>query len=64
MRTITGAGISVKANNSKRTYTIRREGFKYRTYQMTREEFASTWYWTANDWQHFLKTDEYFRVKK
>ena len=62
MKTITGIEINVKANNSKRTYTIRKQGSKYRTYQMAKEEFDSAYYWTGNDWSNFLKTDEYYRV--
>lgn len=54
MTTITGREINVKSNKSHRTYTIRAEHSKYRTGQMTKQEFNDAGYWTANDWQHFL----------
>ena len=64
MKTITGTQINVKANQSKRTFTIRTEGSKYRTIPMSQEEFESCENNTANDWQHFLSnTDEYYLVK-
>ena len=64
MKTITGREINVKANQSKRTFTIRTEGRKYRTLPMSKEEFEDAEYWTANDWEQFFKTDEYYTVKK
>ncbi|MBS3739660.1 MAG: hypothetical protein KGY51_11815 [Psychroflexus sp.] len=68
MRTITRAEINVRANQNKRTYTIRKthedgSKTKYRTIPMSQEEFESAENWTANDWQQFLKTDEYYIVK-
>lgn len=63
MKTITGREINVKANNAKRTFTIRTESGKYRTLTMSRDEFESARRnWTGNDWQQFLKTDEYYKV--
>lgn len=67
MKTITGETIEVKANQSKRTFTIRKthtdgSKTKYRTIQMSKEEFESAEHWTANDWNQFLKTDEYYIV--
>jgi hypothetical protein len=67
MKTVSGRTIEVKANKSKRTYTIRcteSNGYKskFRTIPMSKEEFESAEYWTANDWQQFLKTDEYYAV--
>lgn len=38
-------------------------GIKYRTLQMSREEYESANNWTGNDWSQFLKTDEYYRVR-
>jgi hypothetical protein len=64
MKTITGIEINVKANNSKRTYTIRKQGLKYRTHRMTKQEFENAEYWTANDWINFLRTDNYYIVKR
>ena len=49
---------------SKKTFTIRTEGSKYRTIPMSQEEFESCENNTANDWQHFLSnTDDYYVVK-
>jgi hypothetical protein len=62
LKTITGRVIKVTPNNSKRTYTLRTDGAKYRTIQMSRGEFESAKSWTGNDWSQFLKTDEYYRV--
>ena len=67
MKTISGRTIEVKGNQSKRTYTIRcteENGckLKYRTVPMSKEDFANAEYWTANDWQQFLKTDEYYSI--
>jgi predicted secreted protein len=63
MTTITGRTINVKANQSKRTFTIRVDGFKYRTIQMNKEEFESSEYMTANDWQQFLNgTNDYYKI--
>lgn len=63
LKTITGSLIKVTPNNSKRTFTIRTDGAKYRTIQMSRGEFESAKAWTGNDWSQFLKTDEYFVVR-
>ena len=62
LKTITGEEIRITSNKSKRTFTIRTEAGKYRTFQMSQEEFDSAEYWTGNDWKQFLKTDEYYRV--
>jgi len=63
MKTITGREINVKANHSKRTFTIRVEsGTKYRTLPMSKQEFNSCLHNGGQDWQNFLKTDEYYKV--
>ena len=64
LKTITGRVIKVTPNNSNRTFTIRTGGAKYRTIRMSKDEFESAKrkYWTGNDWNHFLKTDEYYRA--
>lgn len=62
-KTITGRTINVKANHSKRTFTIRVEGSKYRTYQMDKETFSAELNNTANDWAQFLKGNDYYKVK-
>ena len=62
LKTITGRVIKVTPNDSKRTFTIRIDGAKYRTTRISRDEFEDAKYWTGNDWNQFLKTDEYYRV--
>lgn len=56
------ATIKVTPNNSKRTFTIRKGGLKYRTIPMSKQEFHEAGYWTENDWRQFLKTDEYVKL--
>jgi uncharacterized protein (DUF2141 family) len=63
LKTITGSLIKVTPNNRSKTFTIRTNGAKYRTLQMSREEFESAKAWTGNDWSQFLKTDEYYVVR-
>lgn len=61
--TITRRQINATANHSKRTFTIRVDGAKYRTTKMSREEFNTSLYMTANDWQQYLKGSDYYSVK-
>lgn len=63
LKTVTGSLIKVTSNNSRRTFTIRTGGAKYRTNKMDKDEFESAKSWTGNDWSQFLKTDEYFVVR-
>jgi len=56
--------IRVTANQKRRLFTIRKYTngkmyAKYRTLQMSQEEFESNEMNTDNDWLQFLKTDEY-----
>jgi hypothetical protein len=61
--TITGREIKVSSTQSKRTFTIKTESGKYRTLPFIKDEFQSAdRNWTGNDWQNFLKTDEYYKV--
>lgn len=63
MKTITGREINVRANKSKRTFTIRTDAGKYRTLPFSRQEFEQAeMFWTGQDWQNFLKTDSYYKV--
>jgi hypothetical protein len=60
--------IKATANKSKRSFTLRcyENGVmysKYKTTWMSQEEFDSAEFWTQEDWQQFLKTDEYYKVK-
>jgi len=63
LTTITGREIKVTPNHSKKTFTLRSEGIKYRTIPMSSEEFESALYWNGNDWNDFFRTDEYYKVK-
>ena len=59
--------IKSTANQSKKTFTIRKyEGSKlvskYRTIEMSQEEFDSEERNTENDWKQFLKSDDYYAV--
>ena len=63
LKTISGRQIKVPFNQSKRTATIKTDSAKYRTFQMPKDEFRSAQHWTGNDWQQFLKTNEYYPVK-
>jgi hypothetical protein len=55
--------ISVRPNYSERTFTIKTsEGSKYRTTKMNKAEFESSLYNTGNDWNQFLKSNDYYRL--
>ena len=54
--------LKVTANHSAQTFTIRTStGLKYKTCKQS--EFKSMLYMTENDWNQFLKTDDYYIVK-
>lgn len=60
--------IVVKANQSKRTFTINtyvngKFSEKYRTIKFSKEEFSENEYNTENDWKEFLKGSDYYSVK-
>jgi hypothetical protein len=55
--------IKATPNHSARTYTLRTGTAKYRTIRMSKYEFNNCLYNTSNDWEQFLKTDEYYVVK-
>ena len=64
LKTITNTEINISANQSKRTFTIRKNGSKYRTGQFEKSEFEhAKRFWTGNDWQNFLKTNDYYTIK-
>lgn len=53
----------VTSNKSKRHFTIiKQDGTRYRTFPMSKEEFSNNQYNTLNDWEQFLKTDEYYKL--
>ena len=62
-KTITGRIIKVSDNKSKRTFTIKTDAATYRTSQMTMEEFESCENNTGNDWNDFLKSNDYYKVR-
>jgi siroheme synthase (precorrin-2 oxidase/ferrochelatase) len=62
MKTITNREINVTANHSAMTFTIRTNGSKYRTIQLSKEEFKSCLNNTGNDWAEFLKSSDYYKV--
>ena len=60
--------IKVTPNYSKRTFTIRKtysdgQKVKYRTIQFSQQEFDSELMNTENDWRHFLKSNDYYKVQ-
>ena len=56
--------MQVTANYSKRTFTIRKNGSKYRTFIMSYIEFQNELGNSEHDWKQFLKSDDYYEVKK
>ena len=63
----TSEKIKVTANQSKRTFTIRKtysdgSRVKYRTSTMNQQEFDIEEMNTENDWSDFLKTDDYYKL--
>lgn len=63
LTTVTGRKLKVRSNKSERTFTIITESGKYKTYTMSKEEFNDSLYNTGNDWNNFLKTGDYYKVK-
>ena len=63
LKTITGRKIKVSSNKRNRTYTIITDAAKFRTIPMTREEFSSCEFNTGNDWEDFLKSNDYYKVQ-
>ena len=62
LTTITGRKLVIRSNKSRRHFTIKTSAAKYRTLPMSKEEFESAEYWTGNDWDQFLTTDEYYKI--
>jgi hypothetical protein len=59
--------ITATANQSKRTFTIRKYiddklFIKYRTFKMSQDEYDSEYGNTENDWKQFLKSNDYYEV--
>lgn len=51
-------------NYSKLTFTIRKGASKYRTNQLSKEEFNENVWNTSSDWENFLKTSLYYHQVK
>lgn len=64
LTTITGREIKISSNQSQRTFTIRTNGSKYRTYPFNKKEFNECENMTGNDWAYFLRAcdSDYYRV--
>lgn len=63
LKTISGRILKITSNKQKRHFTIRTESSKFRTFPMGKEDFNSAEYNTGNDWQQFLKTDDYYEIR-
>jgi hypothetical protein len=63
LKTNTGKEITVRLNDATRTATIWTNVSKYKTLPLNKEEWQSVEYWTGNDWNNFLKTDQYYNAK-
>ena len=64
MKTITGREIKVRSNQTARTFTIYVDTAVYRTIPLSGEEFRSCEGNTGQDWAEFLKTEDYYLVRK
>lgn len=61
--TISGKEIKVRANHSKRSFTIKTDSGKYRTYSMDAGDFNDARRnWNGNDWQSFLNSESYIKL--
>lgn len=54
----------VTSNKRNRTFTIYKNGSKYRTYRFSVDEFRENEYNTNNDWNDFLRHTEFYEVIK
>lgn len=63
LTTISGRTLKVSSNQSKRHYTIKTESGKYRTLPMGKDEFNNCQRNSGQDWQNFLRSDAYYKVK-
>lgn len=63
LQTITKRELKVSSNKRKRTFRIKTESATFKTIPFSKEEFNSVYYWTGQDWQVFLRTDDYYMIK-
>lgn len=54
--------LKASPNHAKKTFTIRKDGVKYRTCEMSKDEFDSCLHNTERDWRKFLKSNNYYTV--
>lgn len=57
-KTDTGIEIIVTPNKKDRTYIIERQGTRYKTLPMSKEEFEENESNTPNDWNNYFKIEE------
>lgn len=60
--TRTGRKINVRLNHSQRTATIKCSSGKYRTFRQSKEEFDSMKHMNGDDWNYFLKSNNYYKI--
>lgn len=63
LQRITKRELKVSSNKRERTFRIKTESATFKTLPMSKEEFNSANYWTGQDWQVFLRTDDYYQIK-
>jgi hypothetical protein len=63
MKTISGRELKVTSNVKERTFRIKTESATFKTIRMSNQEFNNASYWTGNDWQAFLRTNDYYQIK-
>ena len=62
-KTNLGETLKISVDHSRRTFTIRTDSAKYRTFRLSKEEFNSCLNNTGQDWRIFLRSDDYYKVK-
>ena len=63
MKTSTGREIEVTPNYKEFTFDIKVDNSTtYRTNPMSESEFEENEFNTANDWNQFLKSDDYYKL--
>jgi hypothetical protein len=55
--------MNITSNKTERTYTIRKNGSKFKTSRMTKEEWNECQHNTIKDWENFLKCGSYTKIK-
>jgi len=53
--------MKITSNKNKRHYTINKDGVKYRTEKMTKEEFLAAEYYDLIDWKNYLKVSQSYK---